>query len=174
MEYVVLVDEHDNEIAVEEKLRAHQDGGRLHRAFSIFIFNNAGKLLLQRRAAGKYHYGGLWTNTCCSHPRPGEDLLSAARRKLTQEMGIVTPVRRVLGFVYRATDAQTGLTEHEFDHVLVGCYDADPQPNPAEAGAFKWVLPDDLARDVAAQPGAYTPWFRIALKKLAQRDLLRA
>ncbi|MFH1747744.1 MAG: isopentenyl-diphosphate Delta-isomerase [Planctomycetota bacterium] len=170
-EYVVLVDERDNEIGTAEKLRAHQQGGQLHRAFSIFIFDTAGRLLIQRRAPTKYHYAGLWANTCCSHPRPGELLLDAACRKLQQEMGFVTELRPVLSFVYHATDDHTGLTEHEYDHVLLGSHDRDPRINPSEADMFRWAAVDELVRDLARQPHVYTPWFRIALAALLERGL---
>ena len=125
MERVILVDEQDNPIGSEEKLRAHQDGGKLHRPFSVFIFNDHGELLLQRRARCKYHFGGLWSNTCCSHPRENETLSEAVHRKLVQEMGFDTAVEEALVFTYRADDANSGLTEHEFDHVFTGIHNAE-------------------------------------------------
>ena len=164
-ERVVLVDENDNEIGTEEKLKAHQDGGKLHRAFSIFVFNSKGELMLQKRARSKYHFGGLWTNTCCSHPRPGEPLMETARRKLRQEMGFETDLEELFTFAYRAT-SENGLTEHELDHVLTGRFDGDPRPNPEEAEGWKWASLDDLAEDIKANPDRYTPWFRIALERV--------
>ncbi len=164
-ERVVLVDENDNEIGTEEKLKAHENGGKLHRAFSIFVFNSRGELMLQKRARSKYHFGGMWTNTCCSHPRPGEPLMETARRKLRQEMGFETDLKELFTFTYRAT-SENGLTEHELDHVLTGRFDGDPEPNPEEAEGWKWTSLDELAEDVKENPDRYTPWFRIALERV--------
>ena len=169
VENVILVDEQDNPTGIEEKLRAHQGGGRLHRAFSVFIFNDAGQLLLQRRAASKYHFGGLWTNTVCSHPQEGEALEDAVHRKLAQEFGFDTTVAESFTFTYRATDAASGLTEHEFDHVFVGDYAGEPRPNPAEVDDWKWADLRELERDLRAHPDRYTPWFPIAFTKLMER-----
>ena len=119
---VILVDENDNPLGVCEKLAAHLEGGRIHRAFSDFIFDTQNRLLLQRRALSKYHFGGLWTNTCCSHPRPGESTLAAAQRRLVEELGFVVPLRELGHFIYRAHDPATGLTEHELDHVFLLLY----------------------------------------------------
>lgn len=160
---VVLVDEHDRMIGSEEKLRAHELG-RLHRAFSIFVFNKEGALLLQRRAASKYHSGGLWTNTCCSHPRLDEPTEAAAHRRLREEMGFGCPLEKAFTFVYRA-DVGGGLVEHEFLHVYLGEYDGDPNLNPEEADAFKWISLDELFDDVRKHPEKYTAWFRIILEK---------
>jgi len=159
---VVLVDEHDNELGTMGKLAAHRDGGRLHRAFSVFLFDAAGRVMLQKRAAGKYHFAGLWTNTCCSHPGPGEDVPAAGRRRLLEEMGIDAPLRRVTAFVYRATDGATGLTEHELDHVLAGRFDGEPILNPDEAEGWRWATPDEIDAELASSPGRFTPWFPIA------------
>ncbi len=169
MEHVILVDEQDNPIGTEEKLRAHQDGGKLHRAFSVFIFNDRGELLLQRRARRKYHFGGLWTNTCCSHPRETETLTEAVHRKLVQELGFDTAVEEALAFTYRAVDADSGLTEHEFDHVFTGVYNADPRPNPDEVQEWRWSSPSKIERDLLEDSQRYTPWFRIALERLMAR-----
>ncbi len=166
MEHVVLVDEHDTPLGTEEKLRAHQDGGRLHRAFSIFIFNSRGELLLQRRAAGKYHFGGLWTNTCCSHPREKEPTEAAAHRKLVQEMGFDTALEESFAFTYRAEDVDSGLTEHELDHVFVGSFDGEPRVNAEEVAEWKWMAPGEIERDLHENPRRYTPWFPIAFAKL--------
>ena len=137
IEKVILVDENDNQVGVMPKLEAHQKG-LLHRAFSVFIFNSKYELLLQKRASSKYHSGGLWTNTCCSHPREGEEILDAAKRRLIEEMGIDTSLRKVHDFIYKA-ELDNDLTEHEFDHVLYGIYNEDPIINKDEADDFKWI-----------------------------------
>ncbi len=165
MEEVILVDENDNETGTEEKIRAHKNGGRLHRAFSVFIFNKEGKMLLQKRAQGKYHCGGLWTNTCCSHPRPGESTEDAVHRKLKQEMGFDTEIKEIITFIYRAP-FENGLTEHELDHVFIGIFDGRPKPNPAEAEYVKWVSIEELEKDIRENPDNYTPWFRIVLDRV--------
>jgi isopentenyl-diphosphate delta-isomerase len=164
-EQVILVDEQDNDIGQEGKMRAHENGGVLHRAFSVFIFNENGKMLLQKRGKSKYHFGGLWTNTCCSHPRPGETVEQAAHRKLKQEMGFDTELKEIFTFIYKAA-FENGLTEHELDHVFVGKYDGKPDVNPEEADDHAWVDIRQLQSDVAKKPGNYTPWFKIALKKV--------
>ena len=170
MDELILVDEHDNPVGYETKLRAHEHGGRLHRAFSVFIFNGAGEMLLQRRAAGKYHFGGLWTNACCSHPRRGQSTDEAARQRLRHEFGFDADLREVFTFTYRATDPTSGLTEHEFDHAFVGRFDGEPRPNPDEIDGWKWVGPAELLADVRARPELYTPWFGLAVERvLAQR-----
>lgn len=166
-ERVVLVDENDNEIGTEGKIKAHQDGGKLHRAFSIFVFNNKKEMMLQKRAKSKYHFGGLWTNTCCSHPRSDEPIEETAKEKLRQEMGFDTELRELFTFIYKAT-SENGLTEHELDHVLVGRFDGDPQPNPEEADEWKWISLEEIERDVRENPDNYTPWFRIALKRIIE------
>jgi isopentenyl-diphosphate delta-isomerase len=165
IEQVVLVDENDQPVGVAEKLRAHQRGGSLHRAFSIFIFNAAGELLLQRRAKSKYHFGGLWTNTCCGHPRPGETIEQAAVRRLQEEMGFKAPLRRAFTFIYKAHDEPSGLTEQEFDHVLSGSYAGEPAPDPAEVEDWRWLSLEKLRDEIGRNPQDYTPWFRIALTK---------
>lgn len=164
MEQVILVDEQDNEIGVEEKLRAHESG-KLHRAISVFLFRKS-QMLLQQRAFTKYHSGGLWTNACCSHPRPGEPSLDAAKRRLMEEMGIFCPLKKVCEFTYRA-ELDRGLIEHEFDHVYVGEYNSDPKPNPNEAHAWKWVEIETLQKDVSERPEIYTAWFKLLLPKMA-------
>ncbi len=167
-EEVILVDDDDNPVGLETKLRAHEDGGKLHRAFSIFIFDRTGKMLLQRRARKKYHFGGLWTNACCSHPKRGEELPEAVRARLQQEFGFSTEMREIFSFVYRASDAQSGLTEHEFDHVFYGEFDGEPRPNPDEIEDWKWVDPAKLAADLQSNPHDYTPWFRIAVPRVIE------
>ncbi len=163
---VILVDENDQPLGIEDKLKAHQNGGRLHRAFSVFVFDSAGRMLLQRRSRRKYHFGGLWTNACCSHPNPGELLEQGARARLRDEFGIDIPLTESFGFIYRAADPASGLTEHEFDHVLIGRFDGQPRPNPNEIDEWKWVEPDDLRKDVERRPQEYTPWFKICLEQV--------
>jgi isopentenyl-diphosphate delta-isomerase len=165
-ERVVLVDNDDHETGTEEKMKAHQKA-LLHRAFSVFIFSKKGQMLLQRRAAAKYHCGGLWTNACCSHPRPGETVEAAAHRKLRQEMGFDVPLKEIFSFIYRA-EFSNGLTEHELDHVLVGVFGGDPKPNIEEADDFEWVDTDWLSRDASLNPAKYTPWFRTALERVLE------
>jgi isopentenyl-diphosphate delta-isomerase len=161
-EKVILVDKNDNQIGFMPKLEAHQKGV-LHRAFSIFIFNNKYELLLQKRASSKYHSGGLWTNTCCSHPREDEDILDAANRRLIEEMGIETILRKVYEFTYKA-ELDNDLTEHEFDHVFYGVYNEDPEINPDEADDFKWIDMDSLYEDIKKNGDIYTVWFKIAFE----------
>ena len=161
-ENVILVDKNDNQVGLMPKLEAHQKG-LLHRAFSIFIFNSKYELLLQKRASSKYHSGGLWTNTCCSHPREGEETLDAANRRLIEEMGIQTSLRKVHDFIYRA-ELDNDLTEHEFDHVLYGIYNEDPIINKDEADDFKWIDMDSLNEDIKTNGNNYTIWFKIAFE----------
>ena len=162
IEKVILVDENDNQVGVMPKLEANQKG-LLHRAFSVFIFNSKYELLLQKRASSKYHSGGLWTNTCCSHPREGEEILDAAKRRLIEEMGIDTSLRKVHDFIYKA-ELDNDLTEHEFDHVLYGIYNEDPIINKDEADDFKWIDMDSLNEDIKTNGNNYTIWFKIAFE----------
>ena len=159
---VILVDKNDNQVGLMPKLEAHEKG-LLHRAFSVFIFNNEYKLLLQKRATTKYHSGGLWTNTCCSHPREGEDISEAANRRLFEEMGIKTSLRKVYDFIYKA-ELDNGLTENEFDHVFYGVYDKEPKINLEEADDYKWMDMDSLNYDINNNAGNYTVWFKIAFE----------
>ncbi|MBS0604059.1 MAG: isopentenyl-diphosphate Delta-isomerase [Verrucomicrobia bacterium] len=165
-ERVVLVDEFDNEIGQSGKLQAHIEG-KLHRAISVFLFNDKGQMLLQQRALSKYHSGGLWTNTCCSHPRPGESNLDAAERRLGEEMGIRCKLEKVFDFTYKAY-LDKNLTEYEFDHVFFGKFNDEPQLNPDEASDWKWIGLEDLERDVAIHPERYTAWFKIILKRVLE------
>jgi isopentenyl-diphosphate Delta-isomerase len=167
-EQVILVDEHDREIGVREKLAAHENGGIRHRAFSVFIIDPAGRWLLQRRAAGKYHFPDLWTNACCSHPRPGEDTAAAAHRRLREELGFDCPLVERFQFEYKATSAAEGLTEHELDHVFTGEHGGGVAPDPAEVGAVRWVDPAALEREVRDHPETFTPWFKIALERVRE------
>jgi len=158
---VVLVDENDERVGVSGKLEAHHLG-KLHRAFSVFIFNSKEELLIQKRAMSKYHSGGLWSNTCCGHPRSGEDILVAARRRLREEMGIDCNLREVYKFIYK-TKFDNGLTEHEYNHVLVGKSDASPIVNPEEAEDWKWIDLRVLRENMKDKPNQYTYWFKICL-----------
>lgn len=164
---VTLVDENDRELGSEEKLAAHVRG-LLHRAVSVFVLDAAGRHLLQRRAPGKYHSGGLWSNACCSHPRPGEPPADAASRRLQEEMGFTTPLSPLLRHTYRA-ELDQGLTEHEVDHVFVGRFDGAPLPDPAEVSAWRWIDQDALAAEVMGEPGRFTAWFRILLPMVHSR-----
>ncbi len=161
---VILVDENDRQIGVEDKINAHQGEGKLHRALSIFIFNPKGKLLIQRRAKTKYHCGGLWTNTCCSHPRPEESLEQAAHRRLKEEMGFDCDFKEVFSFIYKA-NFDNGLTEWEFDHVLIGEFDGEIKANPKEVADWKWVGLNELKEDIKENPNEYTQWFKIAIDR---------
>ena len=163
MEYVILVDEQDKETGTMEKLQAHAEG-LLHRAISVFVFNTNGELLLQQRALDKYHSAGLWTNTCCSHPRPGESLADAAHRRLQEEMGMNCELDEAFSFTYKA-ELEHGLTEHELDHVFTGITDAHPLLNPTEAAAWRYMRINELQHDIAEQPGVYTEWFKICIKE---------
>ena len=162
---VILVNENDEELGFMEKIEAHQKG-LLHRAFSIFIFNKKGELLLQQRASGKYHSADLWTNTCCSHPVPGEDILKAAQRRLEEEMGFVTQLDFSFSFIYK-TDFDNGLMEHEFDHVFIGNYDGPIAPNKDEVKDYCFMKIPSILEGIEQRPMKYTSWFKIALPKLA-------
>lgn len=160
MKKVILVDMNDREIGTMEKMEAHEKA-RLHRAFSVFLFQG-NQVLLQKRASSKYHCGGLWTNTCCSHPESGESVTDAAFRRLQEELGIqVDELREVHSFVYHHA-FDNGLTEFEYDHVLVGEYDGSWMENPEEVDEVKWVDIDELKEDIASNPKKYTPWFIVA------------
>lgn len=172
-ESLILVDKHDTEIGAGLKLHVHQHG-LLHRAFSIFVFNGQGQLMLQQRALGKYHSGGLWTNTCCGHPRPGELVASAARRRLQEEMGFECPLVEVGTLTYKA-QVSNDLIEHEFDHIYVGQFDALAKPDPTEALDWKWIDTSALSDQLTAQPELYTVWFKKILEQPnAQLENLKA
>lgn len=166
-EHVILVDRQNTPMGTREKWEAHVEGV-LHRAFSVFVFDSAGRMLLQRRATGKYHSGGLWSNTCCSHPRPGEATVDAALRRLDEELGFTCPVEPAFDFVYRA-DVGGGLIEHEYDHVFIGRFDGEPSPDPEEVEDWRWADPDDVVREMAEHPDRFTPWFHTAFAELRQR-----
>jgi len=163
-EKVILVDSDDHEIGIAEKLRTHREGA-LHRAFSIFVFNSKGELLLQKRAKGKYHSAGLWTNTCCGHPRPKEPIQQAVHRRLMEEMGFDCDLKEIFSFTYKVQLAND-LVEHEYDYVFMGTYDGDPTPSPEEADDWKWTDLEELRTDVQMNPDRYAAWFRICIDKL--------
>lgn len=158
---VILVDENDRAIGNEEKLRAHMEG-RLHRAFSVFVFDSAGRLLLQRRAKDKYHSAGLWSNTACGHPRPGESTEDAARRRLREEMNFTCELRQAFKFLYRA-ELDNHLVEHEFDHVFIGRYEGDPSPNPSEVDGWRWMDTKELRGELRRSPEDYTYWLKVVM-----------
>ena len=164
---VVLVNEHDDEIGFMPKLEAHQKGA-LHRAFSVFIFNSKGELLLQQRALGKYHSEGLWSNTCCSHPLPNEATASAAVRRLQEEMGLQSTLNFVFSFLYKAK-LDNGLTEHELDHVFWAVSDHEPIINTSEVSNFKYVDPDFLRTDMQQHPNRYTEWLKICFDEVMEK-----
>ena len=166
MEHVVLVDEKDTQIGIMEKMAAHIVP-RLHRAFSIFIFNSKGEMLLQQRALTKYHSPGLWTNTCCSHPRNGESLEQATARRLKEEMGLTCDMHEVFTFIYKAP-VGLGLVEHEYDHVWFGTTDDTPVINTEEVASFKYMSLDDVASDMEAHPECYTEWFKISFEEVRE------
>jgi len=162
-EKIILVDKNNRKIGTEEKMKVHELG-LLHRAFSIFVFNEKGELLLQKRAKEKYHSGGLWTNTCCSHQRPNEELSEAIHRRLVEEMGFDCELKKVFDFSYR-TEFGNGLIENEYDCVFVGKSNKIPIPNKEEVEDYKWILLKELKEDIEENPEEYTYWMRVALKK---------
>ncbi len=166
-EQVILVNEKDEQIGIMPKLEAHEKA-ILHRAFSVFIVNDKGELLLQQRAASKYHSPMLWTNTCCSHQREGETNIEAGKRRLLEEMGFVTELKEVFSFIYKAP-FDNGLTEHELDHVMVGSYNKNPKINSEEVGDYKWMSLETIKTDMEIQPEIYTVWFKIIFKEYYQR-----
>jgi isopentenyl-diphosphate Delta-isomerase len=170
MEKVIIVDKKNKKIGEEEKLKAHQEG-KLHRAFSIFIFNSRGELLLQKRAENKYHSGGLWSNTVCSHPRPNESLISAAHRRLKQEMGFDCMLKYVFKFHYRVS-LDKSLIENEIDSIFIGKYEKEVLINKEEVSEFKWISLNDLQQDIILNQNKYTQWFKIILEKYIQKLFL--
>ena len=162
-ELVILVDQEDNKIGLMPKMEAHEKA-MLHRAFSVFVFNKDNELMLQQRAMHKYHSPGLWTNTCCSHQRDGESNVEAGTRRLQEEMGFSTPLKETISFIYKAP-FDNGLTEHELDHILVGNYEGEPSINEDEVASWKWVPLEEVNKDIIANPGQYTAWFKIIFEK---------
>ena len=177
MQNVILVNENDEVTGTAEKMEAHQKGW-LHRAFSIFVFNSKGEMLIQQRALEKYHSGGLWTNACCSHPRPGEEVKAAAMRRLKEELGFEADLTKVFDFIYKAS-FDNGLTEYEFDHVFVGKYEGDIHPNIHEVQDYCYKSLDEIERSLQSHPEKYTAWFSLAfprihewVQKKQQNDLI--
>lgn len=163
-ERVILVNERDEPVGTMEKIEAHEKA-LLHRAFSVFIFNDKGETMIQQRALHKYHSPGLWTNTCCSHQREGESNTAAGKRRLMEEMGFtVDELQEVFSFIYKAP-FDNGLTEHEFDHVMIGKFSGEPNINPDEVASWKWVTLEEIRDDMKQDPGKYTAWFRIIFDK---------
>ena len=162
-EQVILVNEKDEQIGLMEKIEAHEKA-LLHRAFSVFVFNDSNELMIQQRALHKYHSPGLWTNTCCSHQREEESNIEAGKRRLREEMGFSTDLKESISFIYKAP-FDNGLTEHEFDHLLMGRYNDKPDINPDEVANWKWINLEDLKKDLKENPEAYTEWFKIIFDK---------
>ena len=160
-DYVILVDENNNQIGLEEKILAHKKN-LLHRAFSIFIFNDSFEILLQKRAPNKYHSGNLWTNTCCSHPLENLSLVESAKKRLVEEMGIKANLNEVFSFIYQA-EFGNGLSEYEYDHVLFGTSNNQPILNPDEAIDYKWIKISDLKAQIEKNPGNFTVWLQIMI-----------
>jgi isopentenyl-diphosphate delta-isomerase len=165
-EKVILVNEKDEPIGLMPKMEAHEKG-LLHRAFSVFVFNDKNELMLQQRALSKYHSPGLWTNTCCSHQREGESNIQAGKRRLQEEMGFTTNLKDTMAFIYKAP-FDNGLTEHEFDHILVGNFNDLPDLNPQEVSAWKWMKLEEVQKDMKNHPERYTEWFKIIFDKYYQ------
>lgn len=162
-EQVILVDQQDNPIGLMEKIEAHEKA-LLHRAFSVFVFNDKNELMLQQRAAEKYHSPLLWTNTCCSHQRDGESNIEAGKRRLQEEMGFSCELKEVFSFIYKAP-FDNGLTEHEYDHVMIGRFNDEPIVNPEEVVSYKWMPLIEVKNDIENHPEGYTAWFKIIFKE---------
>ena len=170
-EQVVLVNEQDVVQGLLGKTEAHEKG-LLHRAISIIIFNKKGEMLIQQRADAKYHWAGIWSNTVCTHPRDGETYKEAAQRRLKEELGFSVPLKAVFDFIYKAKDDESGLTEHELDHVFIGEYDGDIPFNEAEVKAVRWISWKELSKELALYPERFSFWFKIILKEFDNRGLL--
>ncbi|MFI5204232.1 MAG: isopentenyl-diphosphate Delta-isomerase [Flavobacteriales bacterium] len=166
MEEVILVDENDNEVGTMEKMEAHTQG-LLHRAYSVFIFNSNGELLLQQRAFHKYHSAGLWANTCCSHPRPGENVVDSAQRRLMEEMGMKCELIPAFSFIYKI-ELANNITEHELDHVLIGFSDKKPVINAEEVSGWKYMKPDSITTELKQHPATYAYWFSVCFENVMQ------
>ena len=170
-ESVVLVNRSGRKTGIAGKMTVHEKG-LLHRAFSLFIFNSKGECLLQKRAPSKYHFGGLWTNACCSHPRPGERIVEAGKRRLIEELGFNTSLENYGHVYYSFHDQKTNLIEHEYDYLLTGKYDGAIHFNRNEVAAIKWIYPQKLLEEVARAPGKFTPWLRLILHEFSLQLLL--
>lgn len=170
MENVILVDSQDNAIGIMEKMEAHKKG-ELHRAFSILLYNEKGEVLIQKRSRHKYHSGGLWTNTCCSHPLPGERIEDATRRRLKEEMGIDQQPVFSYSFIYKAR-LDKDLIEHELDHVFIGIFNGSPVINKKEVEDWKYVEMNWLKQDIARNPATYTEWFKLIVNHLEMNSII--
>ncbi len=168
-ECLILVDENDNKVGVGTKMQVHRQGA-LHRAFSVFIFDNQGRLMLQQRASTKYHSGGLWTNSCCGHPRPGESNLAASTRRLHEEMGFTCQLNEVDQILYRV-DVSNGLVENEYNHTFIGAFDGKPALNPQEAEGWKWIAIADVFNAIKQNPEHFTAWFKVILAHFGQQTI---
>jgi isopentenyl-diphosphate delta-isomerase len=166
VEHVVLVDAQDRQVGTMEKMEAHEKGV-LHRAFSVFLFDNAGQLIIQQRAWTKYHSPGLWANTCCSHPRENEPIIEAGKRRLKEEMGMDSDLRPLFSFIYKA-DMGNGLIEHELDHVLVGYANTEPHINLQEVASYRSMRLVDIQMDLQRRPERYTEWFKIVFDRFVE------
>lgn len=166
---VVVVDERDREVGVCEKLEAHQAPGVRHRAFSVLLFSDDGRVLLQRRAAEKYHFAGMWSNSCDGHPAPHDDLGAAARRRVSEELGVDVAIEHIGAFTYQAVDTTSGLAEHEIDHVFVGAVDGEPAWNPAEVAEIQYVAMDELLTRMGEAPDQFVPWLAPVLRLAGER-----
>ena len=166
-ENVILVDKNDTQIGLMSKLDAHKKG-ILHRAFSVFVLNNNNEIMLQKRAYNKYHSGGLWTNTCCSHQREGENSIEAGKRRLLEEMGFETELKILTSFIYKV-EFENGLTEHELDYLLIGKYLKSPVINKQEVADWKWMKVELIADDIKLNPNNYTSWFKIIFDKFQNK-----
>ena len=164
MQEVILVNEQDEQVGAMEKMEAHKKA-LLHRAFSVFIFNSKGEMLLQQRAKNKYHSRGLWTNACCSHPAPGEDTQNAALRRLNEELGFSTRLEKIFDFTYKS-EFENGLTEFEFDHVFTGIHDEAVHPNKEEVSDYCFKNLDEIQSTLESHPKKYTTWFHIAFPRV--------
>jgi isopentenyl-diphosphate Delta-isomerase len=171
-EQVVLVNENDAIEGLMGKTEAHEKG-LLHRAISIVVFNEKREMLIQQRSFEKYHWKGIWSNTVCTHPRNGETYQQAAERRLFEELGFNTELKEIFHFIYKAKDEESGLTEHELDHVFVGEYNGHIPFNTAEVNAIRWISIDDLLSEIEEKPETYSFWFKIILKEMQQRNLLK-
>ena len=169
-EQVVLVNEEGNDLGLMGKTEAHEKGV-LHKAISVIIFNSKGEMLIQQRAFTKYHWAGIWSNTCCSHPRAGETFSDAAQRRLKEELGIVTALNKEFYFIYKAKDEKSGLTEHEYDWVFTGTFDEPFEYNTHEINAIKWISKDDLLNDLKTCPEEYSFWFPIIIENMISKGI---
>jgi len=168
-ERLILVDEQDNKVGIGSKMQVHQQGA-LHRAFSVFIFDSQGRLMLQQRASGKYHSGGLWTNSCCGHPRPDESNLEAATRRLNEEMGFTCTLHEVDQILYRV-DVSNGLIENEYNHTFIGLFNRIPALNPEEAEGWQWMTVSDIFDAINHSPLQFTAWFKVILAHFGQQAI---